>query len=852
MSFIEKIKKDLEILDQKNITYITINNVLKRNEEGIIKKAPIMDKIKYRDILCKTKYNPEHNSCLIMLGERYNLIGIDVDNKEDTVNKYHKIMKNNDAHKTLTIKTVNKGYHYYYRLTDKQKKLLNKFNFKSKNDAIFGLKIDVKYDNQVFFGPSRFNFENRTYRYYICDDTDPIILPDFIFNELMKSYKCNKCDNMCDSENIKTKLCNKCLQLKETKIENNKKEKEDTLNDTPKVGADILEKYLECLNIQRFSGYQSWLYIGAIIYNEGGNFDIFNKYSMKANNYDKNSCIHKWKEFAKFRGNRVTILTLMKWAKEDNPTEYTKIRKRSINDEIEKIIIGTWSDNDLTHIFRLVNPDNIIYCDRSKRWYVLNSYNIWEYECSLTLINIVSETLPKLLPPIYKKVLKNITDDLNNAHPSEVKEKSARLKYVKENYSKLYKYCSSIVPQNRIVEKLKSVYYDKLFHEKVDDVNSYLFAFKNGVYDLKNDEFRLPTPDELISETVNYEYFENINEDKMKIMGNIINEIFLKNKKDKDGQKLKKYVMTTIAQCLAGVICSEDFFIWIGQGRNGKGIIRDMIKATFGPYFDSMEIEELDKTRVSSSNSADINMAKKRHCRIVISTEPDSAMQLKTNKIAQWTGGDPITCRYNYDRTTFDYVPKWKLFIQSNYDLSFPGKNIKAFTERTNMIRFPFCFVDDNKLEHEKPKDPLLKQKLKDEEFKIIFFHYLLKYYRRFSKTYVIKKPDVVKQETDILFATADPITPFFKDMIIKVDDNSKFVGSQKLYQAFKEYYSANDVDIKINAQEFKACLKEKGLKPSIKDGRIIWRNIILLTKEEFDKRKNQRNGEFDDNDIDF
>lgn len=804
-----------------DIVYVTINNKLKRNDKGQIKKIPNMDSIKYKNILCKRKYNSEHNSCLIMLGERYNLIGVDVDNKEDTIEKYNKIMEDNNALETLTIKTVNKGYHYYYRLTDKQKEILNKINFNSKNDAIFDLHIDIKYNNQIFFGPSRFNFENRIYKYKIYTDIDPIILPNFIFDELISNYKCKKCKQEYVT---KTKLCDKCslkvVKEKEEKIE----------EDVPKVDETILEKYLDCLKSSRFSNYETWLYIGAIIYNENGSLEMFKKYSQKVDNYDKKACEDKWNEYKKHKGKKATVLSLMKWAHEDNPKKFSKVRKDSISYEVNKMLTYSWSDNNLSQIFRYINPNNIIYCNNTKEWYILNQYNIWECDCDLVMINMVSDTLPNIIRNEFINMY--TTTDKNS------KEYQGILKI----YKSIYKYCTSISSQKNIVEKLKSIYYDKTFSERVDNVNNYLFCFKNGAYDLQTNQFRLPKPEELISQTTDYNYDPTINDDKMKQLNKIIDVIFLKNSKDEEGKILRDYVMTTIAQCLSGVVCCEDFFIWSGNGRNGKGIMRDLIKATFSLYFDPMGIEELDKTRTSSSNSADINMARKRHARIVITTEPDSAMQLKANKIAEWTGGDPITCRYNYDRTTFNYVPKWKLFIQTNYDLSFPGKNIKAFTERTNMVRYPFCFVRKAKLENEKLKDPHLKETLKDPLFKITFFHLLLSYYKKYVKNNrIINPPKSVKEETAILFTTADPVTPFFEDMIEKTDSSKDYISSSDLYNHFKNYY--NGADIKVNTQEFKACLKEKGLKPCILKGRVIWRNIILKPQE-----KNKINGEFIEN----
>lgn len=81
-----------------------------------------------------------------------------------------------------------------------------------------------------------------------------------------------------------------------------------------------------------------------------------------------------------------------------------------------------------------------------------------------------------------------------------------------------------------------------------------------------------------------------------------------------------------------------------------------------GKYYDSMEIEYINKTKEHSHpTSADPIMAKKKNCRIVISTEPDLEIKLKMNKIKQWPGRDDIQCRHLFGNS-FNFKPKFRFF----------------------------------------------------------------------------------------------------------------------------------------------------------------------------------------------
>lgn len=186
----EFMRKQMIRYDELNIVYHSINLTptgYDKNYEKRIKKTP-SNMPAYANIKLEKYFNENMNSLMIPTGENYNLILIDIDNKYDTIDKFNELCKDNDFDReTLTEKTINEGYHYYFKLSRKQRNEL--VNFKSKDGKLFNLHIDVKYTNQFSLGASYIEYNKKIYKTEIINFAYPVTLPDFIFDEIIKVSK---------------------------------------------------------------------------------------------------------------------------------------------------------------------------------------------------------------------------------------------------------------------------------------------------------------------------------------------------------------------------------------------------------------------------------------------------------------------------------------------------------------------------------------------------------------------------------------------------------------------------------------------------------------------------------------
>lgn len=467
------------------------------------------------------------------------------------------------------------------------------------------------------------------------------------------------------------------------------------------------------------------------------------------------------------------------------------------------------TDEKISKLFVLLNKDTIIFDEINESWYIINKFNIWKKNKKGHRIMTIISRMKNPIQEIFFKVEKTCEKHLRDT--------------ILKNYGKIIGYIESTKGTKNIMEKIRGELSSYDLFEKFDNINGFLFAFNNGVYDLKEKKFRLPEPQEYITVTCGYDYQEK-NEEIELIMKDIEKIISSMMETEQD----KKCVLMELAQCLIAIPMKEQFYVWKGLGRNGKGVLRDFVKNTFGPdYFDVMDIDYLNKSKHGQSvNAADEILAKKKNCRIVMATEPESDVELKMGKIKAWSGGDPIQTRFNYG-SAFNFVPKFKLFIQSNFDIIIKSANSAAVGMRLSITDFPYCFVNNPILPTEKKIDETLKYRIQGEKYKIAFFYILLDLFNEWEKN--DRKIDYTKkyeEYKEIYLAGNDLITPFITELLIKSTDEKAYTKSSELYMTFKQFYAGETKT--LNISEFRSALENKGIKLSTLHGYSIYRGIII------------------------
>ena len=247
------------------------------------------------------------------------------------------------------------------------------------------------------------------------------------------------------------------------------------------------------------------------------------------------------------------------------------------------------------------------------------------------------------------------------------------------------------------------------------DKNPYLFAFKNCVFEYdENDHTVAIRPGYLtdyITMQANVDYDPDITDDHedMILFNEFINNIF----PDKD---VKEYVIRSLAACLVGKNYDRTINFWVGNGRNGKSMLKNVCAKLFGnEYMSQPGIEEFYVSKSDNSNKAKPQTYKIMQSRISIVPEVEDAQggkKLDVGLLKSLTGNDDKEVRRLYENST-TIANMTHIFMCCN---NMPNIHFdQAMSDRTRVVPFKTRFI--TQAEFDTGKYTLGNYKLADDTF---------------------------------------------------------------------------------------------------------------------------------------
>ena len=844
--------KDFEMLKEMNLIVRTFEIIAKGTEninhyiEDIYSDNEKSKLIKY-----DSKYTDGHNALHVFTGELHGgYIGININCKENKKSYVaFCIATINKLPRTLTCTTPNAGFHYLFKLNDTQKNALS--DYKVSRAKLFDHDIDVLYNTGRCIMSGQYGNDTGIDSicplsfYNIIDSSKPAILPDIIFNEIIRK------------RNLKI------LSKEKLPITNKAQNKQN--HDGNENIDNMLKSYLDCLKPSRCDIRESWLRIGAVIFNEHGSFKLFNKWSKSSKKYEKDACKKLWDSYNPKHINKLVLCTLKRYAKEDNPYMYHQVIRKNkfkkpldINIKKSKKILyliyddgGYINDKNLADLVHCLYPGKFIYDEKNKFWYSLNKYNIYEREdkslfsvrelINTHICDIVTEYSENRKIKCEEKINKIIT----NIKTCKNKEEKGKLRKMVEHLEikllivhkithRLIQFLCTEKKKDSIIRALATLCRKKNIYGKLDTINPYLFAFKNGVYDLENKMFRLADPDEYVNCTCKYKY-RHAKQKYIDILEKIFSDIF----PDDDE---RQYVLKILSTVLIGTNLFEIFIFFIGMGSNGKGLVVQLLDCLLGGYFGTLDIDYFNSKDSIKSGAANSSLAACKNSRWVNISELESYIKLKDNRLKQLSGRDKIQARNLYGNA-FEYIAKFKLCFQTNEKPILDGAD-DAIKRRLRYITFRTKFVDNPTKPNERQIDRELKDRiLLNDKYKNAFFTILLKYYYMLiDDNMKLVVPKTFQDDVDSYLAENDPISSFVKDCLEKTNNNNDTIQSSDLYNEFKIYSN----DKYIHTSKFKANLEKHNIISVRERTGTIYHKLI------FKHRPSANTGNDDDNNIEF
>ncbi len=213
------------------------------------------------------------------------------------------------------------------------------------------------------------------------------------------------------------------------------------------------------------------------------------------------------------------------------------------------------------------------------------------------------------------------------------------------------------------------------------DIDGYLVGFDNGILDLRAGQFYgEPDPNLMVSKTVGADLgpaecpeFESFLD---QIMGG-----------DAD---LVAYLKRLIGYCLIGTQSEQKFWMWVGRGSNGKGVLARTLNHVFGDYAETPSDTLYMKTRLGAarSDAARPDLLRLQSARYTYMSEPPGG-QFNEEMLKAHTGEDVILARNLYARAEqmAQFPPTHKIIFLTNDPPKTDDVGV-SMRRRVRVIRF--------------------------------------------------------------------------------------------------------------------------------------------------------------------
>lgn len=738
-------------------------------------------------------FNNEPNYA-ILTGIVNNIIVIDLDNKdsdfiglkwfEDNFGKLSNI-------NTLVTKTINNGYHVYFKYTPL---LTNKINMKN-------LNIDILTDSRCVYEGLRYTIFN-----------------DSIIRDLSK-------DELSILVNFSKEKVNVNL--------------DDILN------TDELSEIIMNLNKTRADNYHEWIRIGFFLHSQNNGYDIFKTFSKQSIKFNDETHDTYWDSFTSDPElqNPITIGTMLLWLKQDNIkifnkyTENKKILKELDTTtqsfgyllEHEKIVKKNKKEIQASHktglLFIKKEHDKKSNCNNMDLISVVNNNGlIFKCKnCSFKFPKVPNQINQALAPTIYNMIVNIKNEDINNKDTTQVAKKillefndgnldnkfiirtPANEWYLFNKNTGIYE-CKAEelikIEIDNIVNNLKENGLDEdwidwmykinykenifkelktyCYNECLFDKKRYLLGFQNGVLDLEKLEFRKGKFDEYITMKCNMKYEEK----DITLAENLLYSTF-QNKEE------RVYMLNRLALCLEGFNREQTITMNYGfTASNGKSFLMERIKKIFGDYASTFPVNMLTSKMRSpgDTNSTLLDFYNKR---FMYCSEPESGSKLNINYIKSMTG-DILKARGLYDKKELEIYPSYHLFVCCNV-LPILDGNDNGISRRIRIVEFNTKFT-----EIPKKKDEKLLIKYTEEEEMIIeegLMWMLINQYKFLkSNNFLYEEPEKFKTLRNIyLNENTDEIVELLKERFCYGEDTD-FVKIKDIKKLLKDN-NIKDID---------------------------------------------------------
>ena len=362
------------------------------------------------------------------------------------------------------------------------------------------------------------------------------------------------------------------------------------------------------------------------------------------------------------------------------------------------------------------------------------------------------------------------------------------------------------------------------------DVNPYLLAFENKIYDLQKNTFVKPEPSQWIHTTCGYDYDEHYSQQRVDTMRSIMQSIF-------PDKAVRDYYLSVLATGLSG-IRMENIFISTGSGGNGKSLVNGMMMETLGEYSYKLPSAVLMDALKTGANPEVANLHRKR---FVLAQEPPPNRPMCASTLKEITGDKGLNVRFMHSdkcKVSLNIT----LAVECNDIPDIPDKSADAIPRRLRIVPFDITAVPQAEYDGLEDKTGYCIQNSEykkyewQEAHRQALFELLLPHWRALqdNKYELPIVPEACKLKTNMYLESNDPLYSWFSDNYEKGSATTDYIYIDTL---FPEYLSAVGDSL---SKEDKKKLTKKKFNTEIEGNRFL-RSSFKQRDTSFNKKQHKK-----------
>jgi len=499
----------------------------------------------------------------------------------------------------------------------------------------------------------------------------------------------------------------------------------------------------------------------------------------KASDFDYDTIpelYQKWVKYFKVKPDGVTKQSIMYWARQHSPEEFTRIKRNTVDYYINETITSPTEFDFANVLYQMYKHKYVCSGIIEKSWFVFNNH-YWERDKGMSLRYAISTEIYAL----YREKMQAVVSEMQTYDPADPRYEELKKmnKHMLEVTSKLKR----TNDKNNIMREAMEIFYDKDFNNNVDK-NKYLLCCTNGVLDFKNRLFRDGLPSDYITKCTHlcYNDFDPIcHTEKAAEITELFNKIY-------QIPELNRYMWDHLSGSLIGENINQTFNIYLGNGSNGKSKITKLMSLVLGDYYGTVPIALITERRngIGGTSSEVMNL---KGVRYAVMQEPTKEVVLNDGVMKELTGGDPIVGRQLYKEAE-SFIPQFDLCVCTNI-LPLINSNDDGTWRRIRIVKHMSKFVDVTENIRPSEDSPYIFPKDKSLEDKLpgwaeTFLSMLVK--RAFETQGKVEDCPIVMMASNNYRQREDHIASFVTQMI-EVKEG-EVVKRQALSEEFKKWYS--------------------------------------------------------------